>query len=414
MLDKIVVRGARQHNLKNISLEIPRHKLTVITGLSGSGKSSLAFDTIYAEGQRRYVESLSVYARQFLERMEKPDVDSADGLSPAISIEQKTTSRSPRSTVGTVTEIYDYMRLLFASIGKPHCPICGKPISHQTIDQIVDLILAYPADTRVIIMAPVVRDRKGEFKKLFETYLKKGYLRVRIDGQMHDLEENIRLAKTRNHTIEVIVDRVLIKPDIRRRLELSVKAAMELAEGLVTIAALDLEERLFSERQACIDCGVSTPNLEPRSFSFNSKHGACPECGGMGTQRVINPDNLILDPGQPIARLQFSIENNRIAHYLGESLLHIARQFKLNGDVPFEKLPARVKEIYFHGSAEDMPGGKNARSPVPDFRGVGKWLESLLDEDENLRGREELEKVFSIRDCADCKGSRLRAGEQGS
>ena len=257
MLDKIVVRGARQHNLKNISLEIPRHKLTVITGLSGSGKSSLAFDTIYAEGQRRYVESLSVYARQFLERMEKPEVDSVDGLSPAISIEQKTTSRSPRSTVGTVTEIYDYMRLLFASIGKPHCPICGKPISHQTIDQIVDLILAYPADTRVIIMAPVVRDRKGEFKKLFETYLKKGYLRARIDGKMHDLEESIRLTKTRNHTIEVIVDRVLIKPDIRRRLELSVKAAMELAEGLVTIAALDLEERLFSERQACIDCGVS-------------------------------------------------------------------------------------------------------------------------------------------------------------
>ncbi len=412
MLDKIVVRGARQHNLKNISLEIPRHKLTVITGLSGSGKSSLAFDTIYAEGQRRYVESLSVYARQFLERMEKPEVDSVDGLSPAISIEQKTTSRSPRSTVGTVTEIYDYMRLLFASIGKPHCPICGKPISHQTIDQIVDLILAYPADTRVIIMAPVVRDRKGEFKKLFETYLKKGYLRVRIDGKMHDLEESIRLTKTRNHTIEVIVDRVLIKPDIRRRLELSVKAAMELAEGLVTIAALDLEERLFSARQACIDCGVSTPNLEPRSFSFNSKHGACPECGGMGTQRVINPDNLILDPSQPIARLQFSIENNRIAHYFGESLLHVAKQFKLNGDVPFEKLPARVKEIYFHGSAEDMPGSKNARSPVSDFRGVGKWLESLLDEDENLRGREELEKVFSTRDCADCKGSRLRAASR--
>jgi excinuclease ABC subunit A len=235
---------------------------------------------------------------------------------------------------------------------------------------------------------------------------------VRIDGKMHDLEESIRLAKTRNHTIEVIVDRVLIKPDIRRRLELSVKAAMELAEGLVTIAALDLEERLFSERQACIDCGVSTPNLEPRSFSFNSKHGACPECGGMGTQRVLNPDNLILDPSQPIARLQFSIENNRIAHYFGESLLHVAKQFKLNGDVPFEKLPARVKEIYFHGSAEYRPGDKNARSPVSDFRGVGKWLESLLDEDENLRGREELEKVFSIKDCEDCKGSRLRAASR--
>jgi excinuclease ABC subunit A len=279
MLDNIVVRGARQHNLKNISVEIPRHKLTVVTGLSGSGKSSLAFDTIYAEGQRRYIESLSAYARQFLERMEKPDVDSAEGLSPAISIEQKTTSRSPRSTVGTVTEIYDYMRLLFASIGKPNCHICGKPISHQSLDQIVDLITAYPEGARVIIMAPVVRDRKGEFKKLFETYLKRGYLRARVDGEMRELEEDIRLSKTRNHSVEVVVDRVLIKPGIRRRLELSVKAAIELAEGLVTVSAVGLEEKLFSERQACIDCGVSIPTLEPRSFSFNSRHGACPDCG---------------------------------------------------------------------------------------------------------------------------------------
>ena len=408
MLDKIVVRGARQHNLKNISLEIPRHRLTVITGLSGSGKSSLAFDTIYAEGQRRYVESLSAYARQFLERMERPEVDSADGLSPAISIEQKTTSRSPRSTVGTVTEIYDYMRLLFASIGKPHCHICGKPISHQTLDQIVDLIVAYPADTRVIIMAPVVRDRKGEFKKLFEKYLKKGYLRARIDGKMHDLEEDIRLSKTRNHTIEVIIDRILIKTGIRRRLELSVKAAMELAEGLVSIEALGLEERLFSERQACIDCGVSIPTLEPRSFSFNSRHGACPDCAGMGTQLIINPDNLILDPSQPIASLQFSVENNRIAHYLRESLVNLARQFKCDSTLPFEKLPARVKEIYFFGSADVLPGGKIARNAPVDFRGVGKWLESLLDGEEGPRIREELEKLFSVQDCPACKGSRLR------
>jgi excinuclease ABC subunit A len=408
MLDKIVVRGARQHNLKNISLEIPRHRLTVITGLSGSGKSSLAFDTIYAEGQRRYVESLSAYARQFLERMERPEVDSADGLSPAISIEQKTTSRSPRSTVGTVTEIYDYMRLLFASIGKPHCHICGKPISHQTLDQIVDLIVAYPADTRVIIMAPVVRDRKGEFKKLFEKYLKKGYLRARIDGKMHDLEEDIPLSKTRNHTIEVIIDRILIKTGIRRRLELSVKAAMELAEGLVSIEALDLEERLFSERQACIDCGVSIPTLEPRSFSFNSRHGACPDCTGMGTQLIINPDNLILDPSQPIASLQFSVENNRIAHYLRESLVNLARQFKCDSTLPFEKLPAKVKEIYFFGSADVLPGGKIARNAPVDFRGVGKWLESLLDEEEGPRIREELEKLFSVQDCPACKGSRLR------
>src|SRR5512144_1971300 len=293
MLEKIVVRGARQHNLKNISVEIPRHKMTVVTGLSGSGKSSLAFDTIYAEGQRRYIESLSAYARQFLERMEKPEVDSAEGLSPAISIEQKTTSRSPRSTVGTVTEIYDYMRLLFASIGKPHCHICGKPITRQSLEQIVNSILAYAPDTRVMIMAPVVRDRKGEFKKLFERYLKKGYVRARVDGRIYDLDEEIPLSKTRNHTVEVIVDRILIKPGIRRRLELSVKAAMDLAEGLVTVVALDVEEKLFSERQACMDCGVNIPALEPRSFSFNSRHGACPDCDGMGTRLFASPEKLV-------------------------------------------------------------------------------------------------------------------------
>ena len=408
MLDKIVVRGARQHNLKNISVEIPRHKLTVITGLSGSGKSSLAFDTIYAEGQRRYVESLSTYARQFLERMEKPEVDSADGLSPAISIEQKTTSRSPRSTVGTVTEIYDYMRLLFASVGRPHCPKCDKPISHQTIDQIVDLILAYPAETRVIIMAPVVRDRKGEFKKLFETYLKKGYLRARIDGKMRDLEEDIRLTKTRNHTVEIIVDRILIKPDIRKRLELSVKAAMELAEGLVTIDALGMEERLFSARQACIDCGISIPTLEPRSFSFNSRHGACPVCDGMGTRKIINPDNLIVNAGHPIASLQFSIDNIRIANYLREALVGVARQFKLGGDIPFDKLPEKIREFYLYGTAVEVPGIKTGRHLMSEFRGVGKWLESLLDDNENLKGRDELLKVFTVQDCGECKGARLR------
>ncbi|MBN1569097.1 MAG: excinuclease ABC subunit UvrA [Acidobacteria bacterium] len=408
MLNNIVVRGARQHNLKNISLEIPRHRLTVITGLSGSGKSSLAFDTIYAEGQRRYVESLSAYARQFLERMEKPDIDGADGLSPAISIEQKTTSRSPRSTVGTVTEIYDYMRLLFASVGKPHCHICGKPISHQTLDQIVDLIAGYPADTRVVIMAPVVRDRKGEFKKLFEKYLKKGYVRARIDGRVHDLDEDIRLSKTRNHSIEVIIDRLLIKPGVRRRLEMSVKAAMELAEGLVTIEALDVEERLFSERQACIDCGISIPTLEPRSFSFNSRHGACPDCGGMGTHLVINPDNLILDPGQPIASIQFPVENNRIAQYLRETLVSVARHFKLDSNSPFEKLPAKAREIYFFGSPDPLAGSRNSRNALADFRGVGKWLESLLDGDENSRAGEELGKLFSEQECPVCKGSRLR------
>jgi excinuclease ABC subunit A len=408
MLDKIVVRGARQHNLKNISLEIPRHKMTVITGLSGSGKSSLAFDTIYAEGQRRYIESLSAYARQFLERMEKPDVDSAEGLSPAISIEQKTTSRSPRSTVGTVTEIYDYMRLLFASIGKPSCHICGKPISHQTLDQIVDLIAAYPEETRVIIMAPVVRDRKGEFKKLFEKYIKKGYLRARVDGKIRDLEEDIRLSKTRNHTLEIIVDRILIKPGIRRRLESSVKAALDLAEGLVTVAALDLEEKLFSERQACIDCGVSIPTLEPRSFSFNSMHGACPECNGMGTQRMINPENFILDPAQPVSSLQFPIDNSRIAHYLHESLVSVVRKFKIDPQTPFERLPAIVRETYLFGSEGPTAQSVGDHRLTSEFQGVSEWIDSLCEDDDNSRLREELDKLFSVQDCPECKGSRLR------
>jgi len=397
MLDKIVVRGARQHNLKNISVEIPRHRFTVITGLSGSGKSSLAFDTIYAEGQRRYIESLSAYARQFLERMEKPEVDSAEGLSPAISIEQKTTSRSPRSTVGTVTEIYDYMRLMFASIGKPHCHVCGKPISHQSLDQIVDLILAYPEDTRVIIMAPVVRDRKGEFKKLFENYLKRGYLRARIDGEVRALEDDIRLSKTRNHSVDIIVDRILIKTGIRRRLETSVKTAIELAEGLVTISAIGVDEKLFSERQACIDCGVSIPTLEPRSFSFNSRHGACPDCGGMGTQLIVNPANLVLDPAQPISKLRFSVESGRIANYLHESLLKIAKKFKVDSKTPLNEIPAKVKETYLFGSTE--PGG---------FWGVDQWLKSVLETEVNSGIREEVEKLFSAQECASCKGARLR------
>ncbi len=408
MLDKIVVRGARQHNLKGIDLEIPRNQLTVITGLSGSGKSSLAFDTIYAEGQRRYIESLSAFARQFLEQMEKPDVDSVEGLSPAISIEQKTTSRSPRSTVGTVTEIYDYMRLLFASIGKAHCYICGKPIAHQTLDQIVDAVLAYPMETRVMVLAPVVRDRKGEFKKLFEKYLKKGYVRVRVDGKMHDLEENIPLSRNRNHTVEVVVDRLLIRPGVRRRMEASVKAAIELAEGLVNVVALDLEERLFSERQACIDCGVNIPVFEPRSFSFNSKYGACIDCGGTGTRLVVNPQNLVPDPSQPISGIRFPVENSRIENYLRESLITVARNFRCGGETPFERLPARAKETYFGGSPEPITYYYGDYRYTAEFKGINSWLEGLLRDEENARMREELEKLFSVQDCPACGGARLR------
>ncbi len=403
-----MVRGARQHNLKNITLEIPRQKLTVVTGLSGSGKSSLAFDTIYAEGQRRYIESLSAFARQFLEQLEKPEVDSVEGLSPAISIEQKSTSHSPRSTVGTVTEIYDYMRLLFASIGKPHCHICGKPITRQSLEQIVNSILAYPPDTRVMIMAPVVRDRKGEFKKLFEKYLKKGYVRARVDGRVYDLDEEIPLSKSRNHTVEVVVDRILIKPGIRRRLELSVKAAMDLAEGLVTVVALDVEEKLFSERQACMDCGVNIPALEPRSFSFNSKYGACPDCDGTGTRMFANPDKLILDPSQPISNLSFPIENERIVAYLRDSLLTVARNFKYDGKTSFEKLPEKARDVFFNGSSEPITYFYGDYRHTAEFRGIGPWLESLYRDEENPRLREEVGQLFSIRDCPACGGSRLR------
>ncbi|MDR1728773.1 MAG: excinuclease ABC subunit UvrA [Acidobacteriota bacterium] len=405
MLENIVVRGARQHNLRNISLEIPRNRLTVVTGLSGSGKSSLAFDTIYAEGQRRYIESLSSYARQFLERMEKPDLDSAEGLSPAISIEQKTTSRSPRSTVGTVTEIYDYMRLLFASVGHPHCPNCGKPIAAQSPEQIVGQILQHPPGTRLMILAPVVRDRKGEFKKDFEKYLKKGYLRARIDGKLVGLEDDIRLSKTKNHTVEVVVDRIVVKDGVRRRLEASVKAALELADGLVGVSALDAAagaadaERLFSERQACVDCGVSMPKLEPRSFSFNSSHGACPACDGLGTKRVINPENLVPDPSQPVSALEFAVdEHSKLASRLRESLARQLRQAKIDPKTPFRKLPAAVRKAWLYGDDETA--------------GVGPWLDSMLSESGEMMFpavREELEKLFTLADCDECHGSRLRA-----
>jgi excinuclease ABC subunit A len=270
--------------LKNIDVEIPRNSLTVITGLSGSGKSSLAFDTIYAEGQRRYVETLSTYARQFLDQMERPDVDSIDGLSPAISIEQKTTSRSPRSTVGTITEIYDYLRLLYSSIGTPHCPLCGNPISRQTTEQILQHVLALRPDDRIMVLAPVVRGRKGEYKKDLEKLARQGFVRARIDGVLRSLEDDIPLDKRRNHTIEVVVDRLLVKPGIEKRLEASIETATKLANGLVLIAVVNGEERLYSQKLACTECGTSVPQLEPRSFSFNSPYGACEECTGPGQQ----------------------------------------------------------------------------------------------------------------------------------
>src|SRR5512137_24319 len=293
--DWITVRGARVHNLKNIDVDIPRHKLVVITGLSGSGKSSLAFDTIYAEGQRRYVESLSAYARQFLEQMEKPDVDAIEGLSPALSIEQKTTGSNPRSTVGTVTEIYDYLRLLFANIGVPHCHQCGREISSQSLSQIVDLVFAYPSNERINVMAPIVRGRKGEFKKELAALRARGFTRARVDGQVRTLEEDIGLDRRRNHTIDVVVDRLLVRPGIERRLSDSVEMALNLADGVVIINSVEAGDRLFSRRLACVDCGVSMPEMTPRAFSFNSPHGACPEWQGLGSLYDFDPARLVPD-----------------------------------------------------------------------------------------------------------------------
>ena len=324
----ITVRGARQHNLKNINVEIPRNTFTVITGLSGSGKSSLAFDTIYAEGQRRYVESLSAYARQFLDQLEKPDVDSVEGLSPAISIEQKTVSRSPRSTVGTVTEVYDYLRLLFSSIGQPHCHQCDAPITRQTVEQIVSNILALPEGERVMILAPVVRGRKGEFKKELEKFHKDGFVRARIDGELRLLDEEIKLEKRKNHTIEVVVDRLLIKPDVRERLIESVKTASNMTDGAVLVSIIDGEEKLYSEKMACVNCGINIATLEPRSFSFNSSYGACKKCQGLGTVLEMDANKILPDQDQTVDKIKFLNDADRSgSRFLKTALYAIIEKF---------------------------------------------------------------------------------------
>ncbi|MBI1747033.1 MAG: excinuclease ABC subunit UvrA [Acidobacteria bacterium] len=407
MIEKITIQGARQHNLKNINLEIPREKLTVITGLSGSGKSSLAFDTIYAEGERRYIESLSTYARQFLEQMEKPDVDSIEGLSPAIAIEQKTTSHSARSTVGTVTEVYDYLRLLFSSIGRPHCYQCGKPFAHQSIDRIVDSILERPAGDRIMILAPVTRERKGEFKKPLDQYLRKGFTKVRIDGEMRNLEERITLAKQKKHTIEVVIDRLLVKAGIRSRLETAIRKATQLADGLATVAVIDNGETLYSEKQACIDCGTNMPALEPRSFSFNSKFGACPACQGLGVKPALHPDRLIPNPDQPIHEIEFDLESPRLNHRLREFLVTVARNFGYSAQSRFCDLPEKAKAIYFLGSPEPIKLYYGTFPYDGKFHGVSRWLEERFEkESESTKYR--LSRLFVDKPCPDCHGRRLR------
>src|SRR3990170_2264543 len=294
-MEKIIIKGAREHNLKDIDLEIPRDKLVVITGVSGSGKSSLAFDTIYAEGQRRYVESLSAYARQFLEQIDKPDVESIEGLSPSISIEQKTTSKNPRSTVGTVTEVYDYLRLLFARVGRPHCYICGKPITSQTIQQMVDRVTGLPAGSRVMVLSPIVRGRKGEYRKELEGLRKDGYTKVKIDGEMHDLEEAVMLDKRKKHSIDVVVDRIILKEGVLARLADSLEAALRLAGGIAKVEVVGSEELLFNEKLSCVDCGISYPEITPTMFSFNSPYGACTECKGLGEKFFFDPELVVPD-----------------------------------------------------------------------------------------------------------------------
>ncbi len=397
-ITKITVRGARQHNLKNIDVEIPRNTLTVITGLSGSGKSSLAFDTIYAEGQRRYVETLSAYARQFLDQLERPDVDVIDGLSPSISIEQKTTSRSPRSTVGTITEIYDYLRLLYASVGVPHCPQCGRPISRQSAEQIVARVMGLKPDERVMVLAPIARGRKGEFKKELEKLEQQGFTRARVDGELRSLEEEIKLDKRKNHTIEVVVDRLLVKPGIERRLEASVATAMKLAEGLVQMAVVGGEERLYSSKLACPDCGISVPVLEPRSFSFNSVYGACQECHGLGSKYDFDPAKIIVDWSKPL--LDGGLGPGSGSSYLQHIVKLAAQTHGFDLDKPVEQLPPKVQNLIFYGPEE-----RDGRS---GFKGIIAFLKDTLEQSTSESYREWLLEYMSATECPACHGRRLR------
>jgi excinuclease ABC subunit A len=408
--DWIAVRGARVHNLKNIDVDLPRERLVVITGLSGSGKSSLAFDTLYAEGQRRYVESLSAYARQFLEQMEKPDVDLIDGLSPAISIEQKTTGSNPRSTVGTVTEVYDYLRLLFANIGVPHCPNCGREIASQSLDRIVDLVMTYPQDTRISVLAPIVRGRKGEFKKDLQALHARGFTKARIDGQLRALEEDIALDRRRNHNIEIVIDRLIVRSGIERRLAESVEVALGLAGDIVIINSLDGGDRLFSRKLACVDCGLSVPEMSPRAFSFNSPHGACPECQGLGATWDFDPARIVPDDGKALVDGAIAPWGKGDRRMVREAVQSIATYHGIDPTVPFGKLPKKQRDLVLHGPGTPTPPRKKGLTPDPfgrDFEGVIPNLRRRFDEG-SWAVQEELEPYRALRECPACRGNRLR------
>ena len=417
MQDKIYIKGARENNLKNVDVEIPRDKLVVVTGLSGSGKSSLAFDTIYAEGQRRYVESLSSYARMFLGQMEKPDVDYIDGLSPAISIDQKTTSKNPRSTVGTVTEIYDYLRLLWARVGTPHCPKCGKEIKQQTIDQIIDQVLSLPEGTRIQVMAPVIRGKKGEHAKIFEDAKRSGYVRARVDGNLYELDEEIKLEKNKKHTIEIVVDRLIIRPDIQQRLTDSVETASGLTGGLVVINLLREEQDLmFSQNYACEDCGISIEELTPRMFSFNNPFGACPTCTGLGSQLKADPDLIV--PDKSLSILEGAIQASGWNNIRGDGISRmyfdaLAKKYRFKLTTPWRELSDQVKDIILYGTKGDklelhydQPRGKGVLHQP--FEGICNNLQRRYSETQSDASRRELEECMSQCPCPACQGKRLK------
>ena len=412
--NQIKIRGARVHNLKNISLDIPRNQLVVITGLSGSGKSSLAFDTIYAEGQRRYVESLSSYARQFLEQMDKPDMDSIEGLSPSISIEQRSTSRNPRSTVGTVTEIYDYLRLLFARIGHPHCPQCGLEISSQTTQQMVDQIMTLEDGTRIQILAPLIDGRKGEHASLLRRLRKDGFTRVKIDGQVRLLDEEIVLDKKRKHTISVVVDRLIINQNIKRRLTDSMELTLNLSEGQAIVDVIDSEETFFSQKAACTRCEISIPELTPQMFSFNNPQGACPECSGLGTKRYFDPDLIIPDPDLCLREGALAPWANRHSVYFQQMLESICQHYQIDIYTPFKELPKKVREVFLWGSGEEEIKFYYEKDDRRYFytrplEGIIPNLERRYRETDSYQIREEIERYMSIRPCPVCEGARLKS-----
>ena len=414
MKDKLIVKGARQHNLKNIDVEIPRDKLVVLTGLSGSGKSSLAFDTIYAEGQRRYVESLSAYARQFLGQMDKPDVDYIEGLSPAISIDQKTTSRNPRSTVGTVTEIYDYLRLLYARAGRPHCPDCGKPITQQTVQQMVDALMAQGEGARLTLLAPVIRGRKGEHQKVLEEIRKDGYLRARVDGAIRELADDIRLDKNKKHTIEAVIDRVIVKDSVARRLADSIETALKLGDGLVTVDVGGEKELTFSENFACIDCGISLPEIAPRLFSFNTPYGACPACTGLGVNMEIDPDLVVPDENKTIAEGAIVAVSSKPETYFMCQLKVLLERRGYSFDARWRDLPDDLRELILHGSENERLSFEyenlfgEVKTHFTAYEGILPLLARRHRESTSDSMREDVERFMTSKPCPVCLGTRLK------